>query len=99
MPKARADNFAMLGHSDGSVLCCGGAVNGVKNLKQCYKYSGAEWIDVGDVLIHERRHSKAVKLSDGRFWIFGGTGYELLNVCDVLQLPRAKQGAPTQVHF
>ena len=73
MPIGKGDLFAMWDYGDKSVLCCGGGGFNESLLhKQCSKYSGADWIDLGDILIHDRRWSAAVELSDGRYWISGG---------------------------
>ncbi len=61
---------------DQSVLCCGGEYP--SEYKRCFKYSNAEWIDLGDILMHQRRFSTAVELSDGRYWVTGGLRYEVL---------------------
>ncbi len=76
MPDGKYAHFAIWDRVDGSALCCGGYDDASSQLKRCYKYAGADWLDMGDVLIHERRASSAVELSDGRYWISGGEGYE-----------------------
>ncbi len=81
MPRAERSVFALWDESDNSVLCCGG-VTAPSTSKQCFKYTGAEWIDLGEVLRHERKTATKVKLSDGRYWISGGGfRYEPLNLC------------------
>ncbi len=71
MPEEKDALFAMWDDVDQSVLCCGGE-SPSSELKRCFKYTGDEWIDLGDVLTHRRRYSSAAKLSDGRYWIAGG---------------------------
>ena len=79
IPSSKYDNFAMWDDHDKSVLCCGGEPS--LQHKRCYKYTGDEWIDLGEILKHQRYHSRAVELSDGRYWISGGAhGYELPNL-------------------
>ncbi len=74
MPSPKDGQFAMWDSGDRSVLCCGGSGDNESD-KRCFKYSGAEWIDLRDILLHDRRDSRAVKLSDGRYWIYGGDTY------------------------
>ncbi len=80
LPSDKYAPFAIWDESDKSVLCCGGDGSS----SSCFKYTKAEWIDLGDILIHERRYSSAAKLSDGRYWISGGIGYEQLNLSVVV---------------
>ncbi len=77
MPDEKDELFAMWDDDDQSILCCGGEPVSLEG-KRCFKYIGEEWIDLGDVLRHQRRSSSASKLSDGRYWIMGGFGYEWL---------------------
>ncbi len=79
MPSAKYAHFAMWDDGDKSVLCCGG-----EDVPRtgCFKYAGDEWIDLGDILLHERGYSSAAELSDGRYWIAGGGyGYEVPSAC------------------
>ncbi len=71
MPDEKDALFAMWDDVDQSVLCCGGETSS-SEYKRCFKYTGEEWMDLGDVLRHQRRYSRAAKLSDGRYWIAGG---------------------------
>ncbi len=71
MPEEKGAHFAMWDNVDQSVLCCGGNPTS-SEYKRCFKYTGEEWMDLGDVLRHPRRYSSAAKLSDGRYWIAGG---------------------------
>ncbi len=70
MPHRKGDHFAMWDDVDQSVLCCGG--DPTTEYKRCFKYTGDEWIDLGDILRLPRRFASAVELSDGRYWITGG---------------------------
>ena len=70
MLSAKYDHFAMWDRGDNSVLCCGGF--GSSQGQRCYKYSGDEWSDMGDVLLQYRALSAAVQLSNGDYWISGG---------------------------
>ena len=71
MPDEKDALFAMWDDVDQSVLCCGGETSS-SEYKRCFKYTGEEWMDLGDVLRHQRRFASAAKLSDGRYWIAGG---------------------------
>ncbi len=77
MPNANYYDFAMWDNGDNSVLCCGGSPSSL--YQNCYKYSGYKWIDLGDILLHDRIYSSAAQLRDGRYWISGGQRYKLLN--------------------
>ncbi len=74
LPHMKCSHFAMWDDVDQSVLCCGGYPTS-SELKRCFKYTGDEWIDLGDVLGHDRSYSKAAELSNGRYWISGGSRY------------------------
>ncbi len=78
MPSVKSSHIAMWDDGGKSVLYCGGYNS---ESKRCLKYYNNEWINLGDILLHERGESSAVELSDGRYWISGGmVGYELLNL-------------------
>ncbi len=90
MPKSRYYNFAMWDNDVRSVLCCGGYNSSSSKSKRCFKYTGDEWTDLGDILRHQRAESRAAELSDGRYWISGGHGYQLLDLlccwCEMYQV-------------
>ena len=78
MPRGKFAHVALWDNRDQSVLCCGGG-DQVGDPRQCFKYTGAEWMNLGDILIGDRSFSSTVELSDGRYWISGDGGkYEQL---------------------
>ncbi len=81
MPNYKYSHFAVWDKSDESALCCGGWDGGDTSIeyKQCFKYAGEEWMDLGDILKHIRIWSSAAELNDGRYWIAGGETYYYIN--------------------
>ncbi len=80
MPSFKASPIAIWSNGDNSVLCCGGYDNSY-TYKRCLKYTGDEWIDLGDMLRYKRDDASAAGLSDGRYWISGGKLYEQPSFC------------------
>ncbi len=74
LPEGRIKLFAMWDDADKSILCCGGQSKHSGDSARCFKYSGAEWIDLGSIMRHGRFNARPAKLSDGRYWISGASG-------------------------